>query len=57
LKSIALRVAGASGGAAVCARATAVLADQSKPQANPMLAIRFVTDVRFILISLFVRGL
>jgi hypothetical protein len=57
LKSIALRVAGTSGGAAVCARATAALADQSRPQANPMLAIRFVADVRFILISPFIRRL
>src|SRR5882757_7534541 len=54
---MALRVAGISGGGAVCARATAVPPDQSRPQANPVLAIRLVTDVRFILISLFFRGL
>jgi hypothetical protein len=56
LKSMALSVAGTSGGGAVCARATTVPADQSRPQADPVLAIRLVTVVRFILKSLLLLG-
>src|SRR5882762_6926485 len=55
LKSTALRVADASGGAAVCAMATAV--DQSRAQVKPRQPTRIAADARFILEAPFIRRL
>jgi hypothetical protein len=54
---MALRLAGASGGAAVCAKAAAVPADQSRAQVKPRPAMRLDADVRFILKAPFIRDL